>query len=159
MTGYSILLVFFKKLSFILFMVRCFFLLIHFLVVEDYESSKITSHVLSVPLNLECVRILSWTIYFFSNFNCLPDDVLYKIAIWADDNAFNWSYDKPSDCRNKLWFDLKNMKIQNQKHRKMQFCIQLNIDISEIILYLQTNLYRLKTKNISSLIFISTLIK
>ena len=140
---------------------------------------SITSHVLRVPCHvdykscstctlscqlqvmfyLECVRILSWTIYFLFNFNCLPDDVLYKTAIWADDNAFNWSYDKPSDCRNKLWFDLKNMKIQYQKHRKMQFCIQLNIDISEIISYLQTNPYQLKTKNISSLIFIITLLK
>ena len=40
-------------------MVRCFFLLIYFLVVEDYELPKSTSHVLSVPLTLECVRILS----------------------------------------------------------------------------------------------------
>ena len=38
---------------------KMFFLLIHFLVAEDYESPKSTSHVLSVPLNLECVRILS----------------------------------------------------------------------------------------------------
>ena len=51
------------------------------------------------------------------------------------------------------------MKMQYQKYRKMQFCIQLNIDIWEIILYLQTNSYRLKTKNINSLIFISTIIK
>ena len=47
-----------KKLSFISFMVRCFFLLIHFLVVEDYGWSKSAGHILSVPLNLECVRIL-----------------------------------------------------------------------------------------------------
>ena len=51
------------------------------------------------------------------------------------------------------------MKMQYQKYRKMQFCIQLNIDIWEIILYLQANPYRLKTKNINSLIFISTIIK
>ena len=44
------------------------------------------------------------------------------------------------------------MKMQYQKYRKMQFCIQLNIDIWEIILYLQANPYRLKTKNINSLI-------
>ena len=78
-------------------MVRCFFLLIHFLVVEDYELPKSTSHTLSVPLNLECVRILSWSISFFSYFNCLPDYVLCKIAIWTDDNALNSSCDKPSD--------------------------------------------------------------
>ena len=41
-----------KKLNFILFMVRCFFLLIHLLVVEDYESPKSASHILSVPLTL-----------------------------------------------------------------------------------------------------------
>ena len=40
-------------------MVRCFFLLIHFLVVEDYELPKSTSHILSVPVTMECVRILS----------------------------------------------------------------------------------------------------
>ena len=41
----------------------------------------------------------------------------------------------------------------------MQFCIQLYINILEIIPYLQANPYRLKTKNITSLIFISTIIK
>ena len=51
------------------------------------------------------------------------------------------------------------MKMQYQKYRKMQFCIQLNIDIWEIILYLQANPYRLKTKNINSLTFISTIIE
>ena len=39
---------------------------------------------------------LSWSISFFSYFNCLPDDVLCKIVIWADDNAPNSSCDKPS---------------------------------------------------------------
>ena len=74
-----------------------FFSLTHFLVVEDYELPKSTSHILSVPLNLECVRILSSSISFFFYFNCLPDDVLCKIAIWADDTALNSSSDKPSD--------------------------------------------------------------
>ena len=75
-TSLSILLVFFTKLSFILFTVRFFFLLIHFLEVEDYELPKSTSHVLSVLLSLEYVRILFWSICFFFYFNCLPDDVL-----------------------------------------------------------------------------------
>ena len=61
-------------------MVSYFFLLIHFLVVEDYELPKSTSHILCVPLNLECVRIISRTISLFSYFHCLPDDVRYKIA-------------------------------------------------------------------------------
>ena len=39
----------------------------------------------------------------------------------------------------------------------MQFRIHLNIDTSEIILYLQTNSYQLKKKNINSPIFISTI--
>ena len=47
------------KIKFYLFIVRRFFLLIHFLVVEDHESPKSTCHVLHVPLTLECVRILS----------------------------------------------------------------------------------------------------
>ena len=39
----------------------------HFLVAENYELSKSTSHHLSVPcLSLECLRILSWSISFFS---------------------------------------------------------------------------------------------
>ena len=41
----------------------------------------------------------------------------------------------------------------------MQFCIQLNIDIWEITLYLQANPYGLKTKNINSFTFISTIVK
>ena len=83
------LLVFFTKLSFILFMARYFFLLIHFLVVEDYELFKSISHVVSVPLTLECVRNISLSISFFFYFNCSPDDVLCKIPIWADDTALN----------------------------------------------------------------------
>ena len=51
------------------------------------------------------------------------------------------------------------MKMQYQNYRKMQLRIQLNIDIWEIILDLQANLYRHKIKNINSLIFISTIIK
>ena len=78
-------------------MVRCFFLLIHFLVVEGYGSPKSTSDVVSLPLNLQCIRILSWSISFFSYFNCLPDYVLCKISIWTDDNALNSSCGKPSD--------------------------------------------------------------
>ena len=37
----------------------------------------------------------------------------------------------------------------------MQFCIWLYIDIWKIIAYLQANPYRIETKNIISLIFIS----
>ena len=55
------MLVFFTKLSFIVFTVRC-----HFLVVEDYAFSQNTSHLRSVSLTLEYVRILSWSISFFS---------------------------------------------------------------------------------------------
>ena len=41
----------------------------------------------------------------------------------------------------------------------MQFCNQLYIHIWKIIPYLQANPYRLKNKNINSLILISTIIK
>ena len=51
------------------------------------------------------------------------------------------------------------MKIQYQKHQKMQFCIRLYIGIWEIIPHLQANPYRLKTKNIDSLNCISTVIE
>ena len=41
----------------------------------------------------------------------------------------------------------------------MEFCIQLYIDIWQVIPYLQANPFWLKTKNIKSLIFVSTIIK
>ena len=67
----------------------------HFLVVEDYELSKSISHLLRVPLTLECIRILSSSIFFYFNF--LTDDIPWKTAaIWADDIALNSSCDKPS---------------------------------------------------------------
>ena len=47
--------------------------------------------------------------------------------------------------------------MQDQKYQKTQFCIQLYIDIWEIILYLQANPYLLKTKNINCLICITTI--
>ena len=47
------LMIFVKKLSFIVFMVRCFFLLCQVLVAEDYELSESTSQLLSVPLTQE----------------------------------------------------------------------------------------------------------
>ena len=97
LTGQSMVLIFFTKLTFRLFMIRRFFWLIYFLVVEDYELPEIASHVLSVQLTLECIRILSWSISLFFYFNCLPDDVLCKIAIWADYTVFNSSCHKPSD--------------------------------------------------------------
>ena len=84
----------------VLFMVRCFFLLIHFL--EDHELPESTSHILSVPLNLECARILSWSIAFSSYFNCFPDDVLCKIAFWVYYNALNSLCDKPCDLSQKV---------------------------------------------------------
>ena len=47
--------------------------------------------------------------------------------------------------------------MQDQKYQKTQFCIQLYIDIWEIISYLQANPYLLKTKNINCLICITTI--
>ena len=45
----------FQKFKFYVVYGKFFILLIDFLVVEDYELPKSTSHVLRVPLNLECV--------------------------------------------------------------------------------------------------------
>ena len=94
LTGQIILLVFLTKLSFIVFIVRSFFLLSHFLVVEDYELSKSTIHIPIVPLNLECTRILTWSIsfflFFFFYFNCLPDDVLCYLSSWYCSQLIMW---------------------------------------------------------------------
>ena len=76
-------------------MVRRFSLLIHILVVKDYELPKCADHVLNVPLTVECVKNVDPAFFFL--INCLPDDVLGKVAIWADDTALNSSCDKPSD--------------------------------------------------------------
>ena len=56
----------FSKLSFSVLIVRSFFLFSHFLVAKVYELSQSRSHFLSVPLTLEDVRILSWSISFSS---------------------------------------------------------------------------------------------
>ena len=68
-----------RKIKFFVFMVRRFFLLSHFLVVEDDELSKSASHLLNVLL-YECVRILSRSLSFFFYFSCLPDDVLCTLS-------------------------------------------------------------------------------
>ena len=60
-------------------MVRRFFLLIHSVAVEDYELPKRTSHIISVPLTLECVRTLSWFISFSSIF-------IDPLMMFCDDN-------------------------------------------------------------------------
>ena len=49
--------------------------------------------------------------------------------------------------------------MQYYKSWKMQFCVQLHVRLGEINLHLQANPYQLKTKNINSLVFISTIIK
>ena len=55
------------------FIVRCFFLLTHSWVVQEYEykykykyEHKSTSQILILPLTLECIRVLSSFISFFS---------------------------------------------------------------------------------------------
>ena len=57
-------------LFFILLFTSChrfFILLSHFLLAEDYELSQPTCHLLRVPLTLEYVRILFWSISFFTS--------------------------------------------------------------------------------------------
>ena len=102
-------------------------------------------------INFEMPQNSFWSISFFY-FNCFSDDVLSKIAIWADGTAVNWSCDKPSDFSQQveiayeLWFDLKIWKFNSR-------------NITEIILYLEANWYWLKIKNINSPFFISPIIK
>ena len=76
--GIELLQIFITKISFIVFMVACFFLLSYFLVEEGYELSKSTNHLLSVILTLEWIRIPTWSVFFFY-FNYLTDDVQCKM--------------------------------------------------------------------------------
>ena len=78
------------KLSFILFMVRCFFLLIHFLVVEEYEFSRSARHVLSVALTLECVRVLCWSISF--SFTLTVSLVIFWVWLLSELMNLLWTH-------------------------------------------------------------------
>ena len=68
----------FTKLSFIVFVVKYFFLC-YFLVVKNHELSQSTGYLVSVSLILEYVRNILWSVFFSINF--LPDDELCNIAI------------------------------------------------------------------------------
>ena len=76
---------------------------LHVLVEEDYELLKSTSQILSVPLTLEWVNILSYPTFLFSTWigSLIIFNVRYlriiTYSIWADDTALNPSHDKPSD--------------------------------------------------------------
>ena len=69
--------VFFTKLRVIVVILRFFVVLSNFLVVEDYELCKSTSHFLSKPLILKHVRSLSR----LTLSNCLPNDILCEITV------------------------------------------------------------------------------
>ena len=90
-------------------------------------------------------------IHLFFLFYCFHHDVLCKIPTWADGTDLYLSCDKPSGFSQQVEI---GYELQYQKYQKMQFCIQLYIDVLEINLYLQANPYRLKAKNINSLICI-----
>ena len=99
-----------------MFIVRCFFLLCHFFVVEDLELSKSTSHLLCIAINSGIHRnpILIHLLFFY--FNCLLDYVMCKIAMCADDTALNSSCDKPYDLSQhaEIAYELQfNLKTQN----------------------------------------------
>ena len=64
LTGWSNTTGLLHKIKFYCVFGKMFFLMRHFLVVEDYKLSKRTSHILSEPLTLERIRILSWRIFF-----------------------------------------------------------------------------------------------
>ena len=90
---------FLTKLIVIVFMVICLLKNIYDLLKDvyrkmsfqkDYELSQGTSHLLSVPLTLEYVRILSWSISFSFYVNCFPDDVLCKMPSEMIKNQICW---------------------------------------------------------------------
>ena len=89
---------------------RYCFLLSHFLVVEDYELSQSTSHLLSVPLSLECVRILSLFISFSST--SIVSLMMFCVRLLSELMILSSAYHVISHltCHNKLRlsFDLKN---------------------------------------------------
>ena len=74
-----------------------------FFLIESFLSSRrVESWVVKCKPYCECVtnsgmHQIFILIHFFFYFNCLPDNVLCKIAIWADDTALNSPCDKPSD--------------------------------------------------------------
>ena len=125
-------------------MVKWFFLLIDFLVVEDYELPKSTSHIWSVP-TLEFVRILSW----FISFCTLMVSLIMFCATFLSELIILLSTHHVTNhltCRNKLRYPMicnLTLKIWKCNTRIYQFCTQLNNDIWGIILYLQANPYRL----------------
>ena len=70
----------FFLLSHFLVVEGCFFLLSHFLVVEDYQLSQSASH-LRVPLTMEYVKILSWSISFCTFIVSL---IMFCVRLLAD---------------------------------------------------------------------------
>ena len=127
-------------LSFIVFLVRRFFLLSHFLVIQDYELSKSTGHRLTVPLTLVCARILSWSTCCFFYFHYLHDAAVCKIAIWVDDAnhqlmwqtiwLFTTNWDsltveiKNQNCQRKFLFFISWFLILNCQDLVLKLSIQ-----------------------------------
>ena len=86
---------------------------------------------------------LSWSMsfldpcLFFSYFNCLPDDVLCKIAIWADDNALNSSCDKPSDLTQQvvIWsWKYENALVEISENANLHVDLKPRILIASLLL-------------------------
>ena len=67
--------------------------MIHFLIVEDYELSKIAIYILSVPLTLEWLEFYLYP----SLFSALIFSMIMFSLTGADDTALNSSCDKRSD--------------------------------------------------------------
>ena len=114
----------FHKIKFYIVYDKIFLLLIHFLVVEDYEFPKSTSHVLIVPLTLEYVRILPWSISFVFYFNCLP--MMFCVRLLSELIILLPTHHITDDrtCLNKLRFTmscnliLKTWKCNTRSIRK-----------------------------------------
>ena len=138
---------------------KTFFLFIHFLVLEDYELPKSTSHILSVPLTLKCVRILSWLISFSST---LTVSLMMRLSWWYCSQLTIWqTIWLVATSWARLWVVIWSWKYKNTireisgnsiLHPIMYFYLENHSIFT-------TDPYRLKAKNINSLIFISTIIK
>ena len=110
-----------------MFIVRCLFLLRHFLVVKDDELSKSTSHLVSASLTLECVRILSWSISFSTLIVRFLSELMIPLSTHHVIN--------PQTCRNKLRWTINCNLI-------------LKIKISEKYFYFSTFFFIFKCQDL-----------
>ena len=105
------------------------FIMASFFLIDLFLSSRRLNLTLALPLTLECLRMLS----FFSCFDFLHDDVLCKIAIWADDNALNMimlstqHVTNHLTCRNKLTYTVRYFHVTYRVSGEFNSIVCLNV--------------------------------